>query len=114
MTVLAALVQSIRDSAKFNPQTHVAPSVILWPDHERQWESVIQRLQAEMPELLVLGKLDASKKTGPGIWLRCAIANLIPEVQLGEATKPVIYLPGVSRADFRAVEESPLTLKPII
>jgi hypothetical protein len=114
MTVLAALVQSLRDSAKFNPQTHVAPSVILWPDHEGQWASVIPRLQAEIPELLVLGNLDATKKTGPGIWLRCAIANLIPEVQIGEAATPIIYLPGVSRADFRAVEESPLTLKPII
>jgi len=113
MRVLRHLLKAIRDAAIFNPEVQVAPACILWPDHDRQWESAIPRLQAEMPELLVLGDYAPDKRTGPAIWLRCVIAGKIDEVPLSEGHVPVLYLPGFSRQDLRAVESCPDHLKPL-
>ena len=62
--VQASLVNAIRRSSLFNPEVQVAPACILWPDFDRQWEAVIPRLQAELPELLVLGDYAADKRSG--------------------------------------------------
>ena len=143
MRILDLLLKAIRSAAVYNPEIQVAPSCILWPDRDRQWESVISRLQTALPELLILGDYAPDKRTGPAIWLRCVIAGNvarpsrsgIPErdalatlpgipdrdglVTLpgipdrdGLAT-PILYLPGVSRQDLRAVESCPDLLKPL-
>src|SRR5690554_562451 len=101
MKVLDHLLKSIRSAAVYNPEIQVAPSCILWPDRERQWENVIARLQAEMPELLVLGDYNPEERTGPAIWLRCVIAGTIEDIDITGNTPPIIYLPGVSRQDLR-------------
>ena len=54
-TVQQALINAIRQSSTFNPNTQVAPVCILWTDKDRQWEAIIPALQKAMPELLVLG-----------------------------------------------------------
>ena len=66
-----------------------------------------------MPEMFVLGDYDFEQKTGPAIWLRCVIANKISRIELPAGLPPVLYLPGVSRQDLRAVESCPDGLKPI-
>lgn len=162
--VVHHLIRAIRSAAVFNPEVQVAPACILWPDHDRQWEAVIPRLQQEMPELFVLGEYAPEKRTGPGIWLRCVIAGTVGIEPLmnvdgrewgqggvglqsasesqalfgGASTKesthgkdnrdttqtnihvhsrpftvPILYLPGVSRQDLRAVESCPEHLKPL-
>jgi hypothetical protein len=73
-----AETKTLRDSAIFNPEVQVAPSCILWPDKDRQWEAVIPRLQSELAELLVLGDYAPENRTGPAIWLRCVIAGKAP------------------------------------
>ncbi|GMT40116.1 MAG: hypothetical protein IEMM0001_0851 [bacterium] len=132
MRILDSLVTSVREAAVFNPDVQLAPACILWPDRDRQWEAVIPRLQNEMPELLVLGDYEPERKTGPAIWLRCVIAGLNnPQVTQKDADiksmeeslrksapsaeniTPIIYLPGVSRHDLRAVESCPAYLKPL-
>jgi len=113
MRVIDRLLSAIRSVGIFNAAAQVAPFCILWPDKDRQWEAAIPRLQSEMPELLVLGDYAPDKRTGPAIWLRCAIANKILGVQIAENNIPVIYLPGVSRQDLRAVESCPDNLKPL-
>ncbi len=112
-SIISELIRVIRVAVLFNPEVQVAPACILWPDHDRQWESAIPRLQAEMPELLVLGDYAPGKRTGPAIWLRCVIAGKIEEVPLPEGHVPVLYLPGFSRQDLRAVESCPDHLKPL-
>ena len=102
--VLDRLVQAIRFAVTHNPDLSVPPACILWPDKDRQWATILPRLLVEMPELLILGEFDAEKRTGPAIWLRCAI--------LGKNT-PIIYLPGIGRQDLRAVESCPDFIKPI-
>jgi hypothetical protein len=110
-TVLDCFVQTIRAAASFNSEVQEKPHCILWPDKERQWESAIPKLQATLPELLALGSYDASKRTGPAIWLRCAIARVLPD--LAFTGVPIIYLPGVGKQDLRAIEQCPAQLKPL-
>jgi hypothetical protein len=113
MNLLNKLISSIRQAAIYNPDFQVAPACILWPDHDRQWESAIVSLQAEMPELLVLGDYDPTRKTGPAIWLRCVLGGQIPKIPMSSKYPFIIYLPGVSRQDLRAIEDCPAHLKPL-
>jgi len=113
MKVLEHLVKSLRNAAKFNPEVEVRPACILWPDKDRQWEATIESLQGELGELLVLGDYAPEKRTGPAIWLRCVLAGTVPEVPLEARRVPVLYLPGVSRQDLRAIEDCPELLTPL-
>lgn len=113
MKVLDHLLKVVRETAVFNPNVQVAPACILWPDRDRQWETVIPFLQAELPELLTLGDYTPEKRIGPAIWLRCVIAGQAPDVSLPRDGIPIFYLPGVSRQDLRAVESCPDHLKPL-
>ena len=113
MRVLDHLLKAVRDAAVFNPEVQVAPACILWPDRDRQWEAVIPVLQAELPELMILGDYAPEKRIGPAIWLRCVIAGRAQDVSLPKDRTPIFYLPGVSRQDLRAVESCPDHLKPL-
>lgn len=113
MGIIQKLVVVIRSTSTFNPEVQVAPACILWPDKDRQWEAIIPRLQGELPELLVLGDYVPDKQTGPAIWLRCVIAGKTNDVTLHQEAIPIIYLPGISRQDLRAVESCPENLKPL-
>jgi len=106
-TVCTGLVKALRDASVFNPEVHVAPACIIWPDRDRQWEAIVPRLQNELPELLVLGDYKPEIRIGPAIWLRCVIAGKVDDVNLPANKPPIFYLPGVSRQDLRAVENCP-------
>ncbi len=111
MLVIDSLVNAIKEAKKYNSNTQIAPVAVLWTDKDRQWEAVINKIQVLLPELLVLGTYAPGKMTGPVIWIKCVIARTLPEVPLPEAVIPVIYLPGVSRADLRAIESCPVWLQ---
>ena len=113
MIILERLVTAIRDASVYNPDVQVAPACIIWPDSDSQWKEVIPRLQNELPELLVLGEYNPEKRTGPAIWLRCVIAEKTGDVELPGDRVPILYLPGASRQDLRAVESCPDFLKPL-
>lgn len=113
MHVIEKLIQSVRDAAVHNPDVQAAPRCVLWPDGDHQWEPIMPRLRAELPQLFVLGDYDPAKRTGPAVWLRCVIANKAPQVEFPAGTTPILYLPGVSRQDLRAVETCPDHLKPL-
>jgi len=112
-TPLQALAQALRRAQRFNQDVECAPHCILWPDKDAQWRPIIGALQAELPELLVLGPLDEAHRTGPGIWLRCAMAGQVPAIQLDGKHPPILYLPGVGRQDLRAIEHCPEPLRPL-
>jgi hypothetical protein len=113
MTMLDAIIQSLRRAGEYNQDDQVVPAVILWPDKERQWETTLPALRARLPNLFTLGSYSPSEKTGPGIWLRCMIARTLPESAWSEKDVPIIYLPGVSRQELRAVAECPPALMPL-
>jgi hypothetical protein len=83
----------------------------LWPDKEGQWQAAMPALRKLMPSLLELGDYAPEQRRGPAIWLKCAIAGALPEVLLDGV--PVVYLPGVSRAELRAIESCPRDLQPL-
>lgn len=112
-SILQNLLTALRDAAVFNPDAQVAPTCILWPDRDRQWEAVMPVFQAELPELLILGDYVPENRIGPAIWLRCVIAGHAEDVALPGDRPPILYLPGVSRQDLRAVESCPDHLKPL-
>lgn len=111
--VLQELVHAVRQAGTYNANAQVAPAAILWTDKESQWLSVLPQLLQAMPELFVFGAYDLGRRTGPSIWLRCVIAGTLEEVAVPEGKVPVIFLPGVSRSDLRAIEQSPDTIKPL-
>ena len=113
MNIIEMLSASLREAAEYNQNTQAAPAAILWTDKERQWESALPGLQQLMPELLALGDYEPDKLTGPAIWLKCAIAGTLDDKPLPEDQVPVLYLPGVSRSDLRAIEACPEHLKPL-
>ena len=113
MRILDALIQAVRSAGQYNSSVQARPACILWPDHEHQWEKTIPRLQSEVSELLVLGQYDPAHSMGPAIWLRCVIAGLVANAQIPQGSLPILYLPGISRQDLRAIDACSDALKPI-
>lgn len=113
MKIIDLLVDEVRASADYNSNVQVAPSVILWTDKQRHWESALPLLQAAMPELVVLGDYNPKQKTGPAIWIKCVVEGTLPEFELPEDRTPIIYLPGVERRDLKAISTCPEELMPL-
>jgi len=110
-TLANRLSESLVKAAAGNSHTAAAAAAVLWTDKERQWESSLAQLRASMPQLLTLGDFNLDARSGPAVWLKCAIARVLPEVQFKGV--PVVYLPGVSRAELRAIESCPRDLQPL-
>ncbi len=112
VTVLGALVEGVAQAAA-DFADGGRPAAVLWTDRESQWAPIVPMLRSRLPELLTLGEWKPEERTGPAIWLRCVLGGTIPEVRLADGLVPVLYLPGVGRADLRAVEECPRLLQPL-
>ena len=113
-TVIEALVRSLEAAAKFNPNDVVHPSAVLWTDHDAQWQPVIAQLRRLLPELLTFGDYEPEHRSGPAIWLRSVVDRALPEVEIPEGAAPIVYLPGVSRQELRAVQECRDSLRPLV
>ena len=111
-TLLNAIVDSLERAANGTGGDQARATVVLWPDGERLWETVIDRL-AEQTSLLKLGAYRPQERTGPAYWLRSAVGRALDEVEVGDGDV-VIYLPGITRDDFRAAEDSPESIKPLV
>jgi hypothetical protein len=113
LTLLDSLLGALQRSADYNRDDTVPPAAVLWPDEKREWEKLVPRLRAALPQFLTFGPYDPASRSGPAIWLRCVLAGKIAEVSLPTGSVPIIYLPGVSRATLRATEDCPQELKPL-
>jgi hypothetical protein len=112
VTLLDALVVALTRAGAYNRNDQAPPVVVLWTDKERQWEPLLPLIRSRLP-LLTLGEYAPSMRTGPAYWLRCMIARILPDDQISADATPIIYLPGVSRQELRAVEDCPRHLQPI-
>ena len=112
--VIEALVGSLEAAAKYNPNDVVHPYAVLWTDHDTQWQPIIPQLRRLLPQLLTFGEYQPDQRIGPAIWLRSVVDRGLPEIDLPEGVTPIVYLPGVSRQELRAVQECPDSLKPLV
>ena len=112
--VIEALVGSLEAAAKYNPNDVVHPYAVLWTDHDAQWQPIIPQLRRLLPQLLTFGEYQPDQRIGPAIWLRSVVDRGLPEIELQQGVTPIVYLPGVSRQELRAVQECPDSLKPLV
>jgi hypothetical protein len=112
-TILDALLASLAKAGSFNQNVMVAPAAILWTDKEQGWLALGSVLRNVLPQFLTLGPYDSEIRTGPAIWLKCMLARTLPGADWPPETIPILYLPGVSRHDLRAVENCPKSLQPL-
>ncbi len=110
--LLDFLVQNIGILGNYNKNDQCPPACVLWPDKDRQWEPLLPALRERLP-LLTLGPYDLQKRSGPAYWIRCMLAGTLAGEALPPEATPVIYLPGISRQEIRAVEECPPALQPL-
>lgn len=111
MNLIEALKSALVAQAKGNSHIAEPAAAVLWPDKEGQWLAAMPALKNLMPGLCELGAYTPDQRRGPAVWLKCAIAGSLSEVQLEGV--PVVYLPGVSRAELRAIESCPRDLQPL-
>lgn len=111
LTILDTLVQQVRSAAQVNPKTHAKPAAILWTDKDCQWQSAMELLKQHLPELVELGEYNPDARIGPAVWVKCAVARKV--LELPEEFTPIVYLPGVSRKELRAIELCAEELKPL-
>ncbi len=113
-TVIEALAAALLRAGAYNKDDQARPAAVLWPDRERQWEPLLPQLRTRLP-ILTLGAFDPDAKRGPAYWLRYALANGTREIAGNDGSErtPILYLPGLSKAELRAVEECPRPLQPI-
>ena len=97
MTILEFIARSLKQAADYNSHDVVPPRAVLWTDAERIWEPVIEQVRGACPHLWVLGDYLPEKKQGPAAYLRFALDTECPK-----GAMPVLYLPGISRAEFRS------------
>jgi hypothetical protein len=112
-SLIDALKKAFSRAATYNERSRVAPAAILWPDEKEEWTRLLPRLREQFPQLLTLGDYDPETKAGPAIWLKCMIARTLEAADWPEEEIPIVYLPGVSRQDIRAVGRCPDALKPL-
>lgn len=110
-TFLDALVDALIAAGVYNRNDQIAPAAVLWTDKERQWIPLLPQLRQRLT-LLTLGDYDPDSRTGPAYYLRCLIAGTLAD-RLPDGSTLILYLPGYSRQDLRAVEESPKPLQPL-
>lgn len=112
-TFLDALADALKAASVYNRNDQAPPAAVVWTDKERQWEAVIPRLRERLP-LLTFGAYTPAERTGPAYWIRCMIAGTLEGDRLPADATPIVYLPGVSRQEMRAVEECPRELQPLV
>lgn len=110
-TLGEAIASAICSSAKGNSHTSSPAAAVLWPDKDGVWLSAIPALRQHIPGLCILGTYNPEEWTGPVVWLKCMIAGVLPKTSLSGL--PVVYLPGVSRTELRAIESCPRDLQPL-
>ena len=111
-TFYETLVKALDTAGEYNSADQVAPAGILWTDKDRQWEKLIPLLAERLP-IFSLGEYNLETSSGPAYWLRCVIAGAFPKLFSPHEKIPILYLPGVSRQEIRAVEECPRALQPL-
>ena len=112
-TLLAAVEASLLAATRHHPGVETQPTAILWTDADGQWQPVVKKLQERLPQLVVFGAYDATKRSGPAVWLKCIVGRTM-DLGLGKDVVPIVYLPNISRQTLRAAADCPPLLQPLV
>lgn len=113
-TFLDALAEALTRAGQYNKNDQVPPAVVLWPDGDRAFAALIPRLRERLGLLTFdPGGYNQAERRGPAYWIRCMIAGSLPGETMPVDHAPIVYLPGVTRSDLRAVEDCPRALQPL-
>ncbi|MBW7885131.1 MAG: BREX-1 system phosphatase PglZ type B [Caldilineaceae bacterium] len=113
-TVLDAVVAAVSQAGLYNKNDQVAPEVVLWTDKDRQWEALLPALRGRLPLLTFdSDNYVPDELRGPAYWVRCMLAGTLAGSQMPAGQVPILYLPGVGKADLRGIEECPKPLQPL-
>ncbi|GMV70176.1 MAG: BREX-1 system phosphatase PglZ type B [Leptolyngbya sp. PLA2] len=113
-SLLEAIIASLADAARHQPGVEEAPAAILWTDAKGEWRPLLPVLRERLPQLLTLGEYDPKTRTGPAIWIRCAIARTLDDLDMPADEIPIVYMPDVTRQALRAGDECPRELQPLV
>ncbi len=113
-TVRDHLATALLRLADYNAEDKVAPACILWPDKQRQWESLVPALAVAGRHVLTLGPWQPTAMTGPAIWIKAVLGRRLEGAGWDQAEVPIVYLPGIGRADLRLAEDCPTHLLPLV
>lgn len=113
-SMLEAMLKSLAEAARHQPGAEDKPAAVLWADSKGEWRPLIPLLRERLPQLLAFGEYDLEKRTGPAIWLKCAVARQLQDVKIPADVVPIIYMPGISRQQLRAGDECPAELQPLV
>jgi hypothetical protein len=111
------LAEGVETALRDTMRTHdgaVEPAAVLWTDPKRQWEPLVVKLRALVPQLYTLGAYAPDARTGPAIWLRCVVDGSVPSPDRDSGLAPVLYLPGASVAELRDAASCPPPLQPLV
>ena len=83
-TVVERLKASLEAASAHHPNDADKPAAILWTDRDSQWRRILPRLRGLMPQLPTHGlrKYSPDGRSGPAIWLRCAIDRVLDSPRL--------------------------------
>jgi hypothetical protein len=112
VTFLKKLIQALVSAGAYNANDQAPPACIIWTDQDGQWQGLISLLKEHLP-IFQLGQYEPEFRSGPAYWLRCVIAGVLPEVYSPEEGTPILYFPGISRQELRAVDDCPKALQPL-
>ena len=107
-TVLDALADRLASATAHNHVAEHPPVIVLWTDGDRKWVPALPALRKRLPNLWTLGDYEPASDQGPAAWVKWRLGQL----KAGDPV-PVLYLPGVRRLQFRALEDFPEELMPI-
>lgn len=95
-TFIEQITKQIKSqSTNFDPGDEISPTVILWPDENREWEPMLPLLRKHLP-ILTWGPYDKLERSGPAVWIRCMVSRVLPE-KFSPNTILLVYLPGISQ-----------------
>jgi hypothetical protein len=113
-TISDKLIKALKLTEQHDGNLMDRSEVILWPDPEKQWKDIIPALRKSLPQLLTYGQFEPKEKSGPAIWIKCMVAEMLPEADWTDNLIPIIYLPGISKSDLRKVESAVFDLQPLL
>lgn len=110
-TVRQQLLDALQQAGSYDSNTLDAPIALVWTDEAEQWAGVVADLR-EHRLIVTLGAYNPDDMQGPAYWIRSVITGELL-VDGSPGGLPIVYLPGVSRSDLRAIAEIDPALAPV-